>query len=120
MELETVSVSEARDQQVAGKAILIDVRRPDEWAMTGVPQGAVLLTMGDPDFLARIEELTGGDRSRRLLFTCRTGARSGQVQHALNGLGYSNVVNVRGGFVGNGIDPGWSQAGLPVVQFEER
>jgi rhodanese-related sulfurtransferase len=120
MDLETVSTIEAHQQTVAGDALLIDVRRPDEWAMTGVPEGAVLITMGDPDFLAKIEQVTGGDRSRRLLFTCRTGARSGQVQHALSGVGYTNVVNVRGGFIGNGVDPGWSQAGLPVLRYQER
>jgi rhodanese-related sulfurtransferase len=115
--LETVSVFEAHAEQKAGKAILIDVRRPDEWESTGVPAGAELLTMQDPAFLSRIEALSGGDKTRRILFTCRTGARSGNVQQALHDIGYTDVVNVRGGFVGNGIDLGWSQADLPVATY---
>jgi rhodanese-related sulfurtransferase len=115
--LETVSVSEAHAEVTAGEALLIDVRRPDEWAATGVPEGASLITMSDEDFLEQIEALTGGDKGRRLLFTCRTGARSGTVQAALAAQGYSNVVNVRGGFVGTPSDPGWSQAGLPVTEY---
>ncbi len=117
--LETISVTQAHAERVAGTAILIDVRRPDEWQSTGVPEGAELLTMGDPDFLTRIDQLTGGDKAKRLLFTCRTGARSGNVQQALSEMGFSNVVNVRGGFIGNGVDPGWSQAGLPVASYSE-
>jgi rhodanese-related sulfurtransferase len=120
MTLETVSVLEAHADVQAGTAMLVDVRRPDEWEATGVPAGAELLTMNDPAFLSRIEALTGGDKARRLLFTCRTGARSGSVQQALHDLGYSNVVNVRGGFIGNGVDPGWSQVDLPVASYSQR
>jgi rhodanese-related sulfurtransferase len=119
MNLESVSVTEAYQEVQAKSAILIDVRRPDEWEATGVPEGAHLLTMNDPDFLQSIEALSGGDKTKRLLFTCRTGARSGSVQQALLNIGYSNVVNVRGGFIGNGIDPGWSQAGLPVAEYND-
>jgi rhodanese-related sulfurtransferase len=114
MELETVSVDEAHAEVVAGKALLVDVRRPDEWALTGTPQGAHRLTMDDPEFLTKIDKLTGGDKTRRLLFTCRTGARSGSVQRGLSDMGYSNVVNVRGGMMGTGTDPGWAMAGLPI------
>jgi rhodanese-related sulfurtransferase len=113
--LETVSVTEAHAEVLAGRSLLIDVRRPDEWAATGAPEGAVLLTMGGDDFLEAIEKLTGGDKTRRLLFTCRTGARSGNVQAALSGMGYTDVVNVRGGFIGTPADIGWSQAGLPIA-----
>ncbi len=117
MTLETVSVREAHQESSTGKAILVDVRRPDEWASTGVPAGAVLINMGDPDFLSRIESLTNGDRTKRILFTCRTGARSGNVQAALSQMGYSDVVNVRGGFMGTPADIGWSQADLPVEPY---
>jgi rhodanese-related sulfurtransferase len=114
MELETVSVSEAHEEVKSGAAILVDVRRPDEWALTGTPSGAHRITMEDPTFLAQIEALTGGDQTRRLLFTCRTGARSGSVQRGLAELGYSNVVNVRGGMMGTPSDPGWAMSGLPI------
>jgi rhodanese-related sulfurtransferase len=116
--LETVSVTQAHAELKFGKAALIDVRRPDEWQSTGYPEGALLLTMGEPGFFERISEIAQNDSSARLLITCRTGARSGSVQGVLTQMGYTNVVNVRGGFIGTATDPGWTQAGLPVAQYD--
>ena len=39
----TLSVREAHEQAKAGKLLLIDIRRPDEWRDTGVPEGAIPL-----------------------------------------------------------------------------
>ncbi len=56
----------------------------------------------------------------KLLVGCKTGMRSAQACEILSRLGYSNVTNVRGGFVGvmdrsgNVTEPGWSLLRLPV------
>jgi rhodanese-related sulfurtransferase len=114
----SVSVREACAEVEAGTALLVDVRRPDEWAATGLPKGAIGITMEDPAFLDRLEQATGGDASRRILLTCRSGARSGSVQRALIDLGYTNTANVRGGMVGSGPDEGWGPAGLPIERWQ--
>ncbi len=56
----------------------------------------------------------------KLLIGCKTGIRSARACEILSQLGYSNVTNVRGGFVGvmdqrgNVTEPGWSLLRLPV------
>jgi rhodanese-related sulfurtransferase len=95
------------------KAVLVDVREPEEWRESGVAQPAVLLAKSDFDgeqkawkpFLAQL-----GDR--QLILYCRTGRRSGAVaaQLAAKGIPVANA----GGF------KDWTDAGLPVRRVEEK
>ena len=90
-----------------GKAVLVDVREPAEWARSGVAAPAVLLPKSDfdgeqkqwRDFLAR-----NGDK--QVVLYCRSGQRSGVVAAALakRGLKTANA----GGF------KDWADAGLPT------
>ncbi len=90
-----------------GKAVLVDVREPAEWAETGVAAPAVLLPKSDfdgdqklwKDFLAQT-----GDK--QLILYCRSGHRAGIVGAALAEKG-RKVVNA-GGF------KDWEAAGLPT------
>lgn len=56
----------------------------------------------------------------KLLVGCKTGIRSARACEILSQLGYLNVTNVRGGFVGvmdqsgSVTEPGWSLLRLPV------
>ena len=118
------------------KAVLVDVRTQPEWAFVGVPD---LRTLGkktgfvawqvypqmqvDPDFVARVEQLTGGDKSAPVYFICRSGARSRSAAQALTAAGYSRCYNVAGGFEGDvdteghrGRTSGWKASALPWVQ----
>jgi rhodanese-related sulfurtransferase len=96
------------------KAMLIDVRTQPEWNFVGIPD---LRSLGkktgfvcwqiypqmqvDPEFVARVEQLTGGDKSAPLYFICRSGARSRSAAQALTGAGYSKCFNVAGGIEGD-------------------
>jgi rhodanese-related sulfurtransferase len=42
------------------------------------------------------------------------GGRSAQASQILESIGYTNVVDQKGGFEGQPGNPGWSPAGLPV------
>lgn len=106
--LPSVSVQEARQRVESGAAILVDVRGPSEWAQTGVALGAECIQMGTPDFVARLEALRRRHPARAIDLICRSGARSGSVQRALGDMGWTNVVNVRGG------TSSWMAAGLPM------
>ena len=91
-----------------GKAVLVDVREPAEWAETGVAAPASLLPKSEFDagetggwkaFLAQV-----GDR--QVILYCRSGHRAGLVAEALTAKGLK-AANA-GGF------KDWAAAGLPV------
>jgi rhodanese-related sulfurtransferase len=110
----SISVREAHERARAGKSILVDIRRPEEWADTGVPQGAVKLDMTSPAFEARLAALRAENPGKSIDLICRTANRTRAVQEALVRRGWRDVVNVRGGLLGNPGNPGWLDEKLPV------
>jgi rhodanese-related sulfurtransferase len=111
-----ISPPEAHTLAAERKAVLIDIRRPDEWADTGAPEHAVLIDMEDPMFAAKLNAAMGGDRTRPVALICRTANRTRVVQQALMQHGYTRVINVEGGMIGNASDKGWIAHGLPVTR----
>jgi len=107
---------QAHERHAAGELILIDVRRPEEWESTGLPQGAARATLQDDDFIAQVESIVAGQRDARIAFTCRTGDRSKTARDRLAAAGYSNVTSVSGGLLGRN---GWKRAGLPVMSLAQ-
>jgi rhodanese-related sulfurtransferase len=101
-----VSLDFARDEHEHGRALLIDIREPDEHA-TGVADGAALLPMSQ--LARRIGEVPRGD-GRLVLLICRTQNRSGATARALQERGYTNVR-----FVQSGMSE-WAQRGWPLVK----
>jgi len=102
----TVSPQEFR-QLLAddGSALLLDVRRPEEFA-EGHLQGATLTNWLDrKSFDGAAARL---DKSRTLYVYCRSGRRSSEAASYLGGLGFK-VVDMRGGYLA------WTEAGLPVT-----
>ena len=118
------------------KALLVDVRTQPEWSFVGVPD---LRSLGkkagfvcwqvypqmqvDGDFVAKVEQLTGGDKSVPVYFICRSGARSRAAAMAVTAAGYAHCYNVAGGFEGDvdaeghrGRSNGWKAGNLPWVQ----
>lgn len=101
-----VSVEFARAEHEAGRALLIDIREPDEHA-TGVAAGAKLLPMRQ--LAARVGEIPT-DPSRPVLLICRTQNRSSNVLRALRERGYAHVRYVDGGM------SEWARRGWPMVK----
>jgi len=81
---------------------LIDVRSTNEMAQGMLP-GAEALPMHLVPL--RIDELR---QSTKVVFYCRTGARSAQVCAFLQQQGINQVINVRGGIVD------WHRNGYPI------
>jgi len=102
----------------AGQVTIIDIRRPDEWRDTGIPQGAkratVQFSRGTSKFLARIAKLTGGDKSQPIALICAGGVRSKHASRLLKNRGYTQVLDVSEGMLGNQHGAGWLRRGLPV------
>ncbi|MEL6111473.1 MAG: rhodanese-like domain-containing protein [Pseudomonadota bacterium] len=103
-----LSVHNAHEAAQSGARILIDVRKPEEWADGGRPEGAVGLALQDPDFERKLAQITGADTDKAIAFSCRTGGRSSQAADRALAAGYTDVANVEGGFLA------WQAADLPV------
>jgi rhodanese-related sulfurtransferase len=105
----------------------LDVRSIPEFEQ-GHPAGAANVPllhaaggrmMPNPDFQRVIE--ANFPRETRLVIGCRTGVRSLQAAALLGAAGYTNVVDMRGGFrgerdgMGRTSCAGWVESGLPTA-----
>lgn len=98
-----ISAAEAHSRAVAGEVILVDVRTPEEWRETGVPESAHAITMHQEPraFVQQLLSALDGDPSRPLAIICRTGNRTGSLAPQLARAGFSNVVDVGEGVAGS-------------------
>ena len=111
----TISAPDAAAAAISGDIILVDIRRPDEWAKTGVPQGAVPLDMRRDDFTQALLTAMGGRKDRPVALVCARGIRSGRISARLSEAGFTHVIDVSEGMLGSRAGPGWLKRGLPLV-----
>jgi rhodanese-related sulfurtransferase len=102
-----VSISDAHN--APGKALILDVREPGEYAAgclpgaVNIPRGVLEFKIGaHPDFQERFDA--------KIIVYCQTGGRSALATEALQKIGYSGAVSMAGGF------KAWAENGLPVAQ----
>jgi rhodanese-related sulfurtransferase len=107
---DAVSLEVARSELEAGRALLIDIREPEEHA-TGVAPGARLVPMRQLG--ARLSEIPA-DPAQPVLLICHTQSRSSATLRALRERGYGNVRYVHGGM------SEWSRRGWPLVKPSPR
>lgn len=103
---DTVSLEAARAEHEAGRAVLIDIREPEEHA-TGVAAGALLLPMRQ--LSRRLHEIPT-DPDKPVLLICNTQNRSSATLRALRERGYAHVRFVNGGM------SEWARRGWPMVK----
>tara|TARA_B100000686_G_scaffold278708_1_gene298881 strand:- start:189 stop:629 length:441 start_codon:yes stop_codon:yes gene_type:complete len=129
MSVKHVGVQEAHQMQSEGGYTYVDVRSVMEFEQ-GHAEGAhnVPLLHRDVqtgqmapnvDFLVVMQANYASDA--KLLIGCQVGGRSARAAQLLAAQGYTDVVNVKGGFgghrdpaTGQVVDEGWAPAGLPV------
>lgn len=106
-------------------AVLIDVRTRAELELVGrVPMSSHLEwafypgMVANPEFAAQLQALV--DKSRTVIFMCRTGGRSHNAALLAQQLGYGQAYNMLEGFEGETNEHkqrtlinGWKHAGLP-------
>jgi len=114
-----IDSGKALAEVTAGEMTLLDIRSPEEWRKTGVPQGAKTVTFHDPQgmagFVAAATRAVDGNKDRPVALICATGGRSSRAASALSDAGFTQVLNVREGMLGNFFDgPGWLKRKLPV------
>ncbi len=101
-----VSTLEATQMMNRDDALVLDVREPVEFS-SGHLLGAKNVPLAN--LQARAGELDKY-KSKPVIVNCTDGSRASKAATLLRASGFSNVVNLSGGFAG------WQQAGLPVVK----
>lgn len=112
---DALSAPQAHAQAVAGSITLIDIRRPDEWARTGVPEGGIALDMRRDDFIEALLAEVDGARDAPIALICARGVRSRGMSARLIEAGFRRIIDVPEGMLGSGAGPGWVKRGLPIV-----
>jgi rhodanese-related sulfurtransferase len=108
--IDHVTPQQAAAERTDAAVVLLDVREPAEWerhieGAVRVPRG-LLEFHADPTSPRHDPAL---DPSRRVIVYCQTGIRSVLATAMLRRLGFTDVVNMTGGFTA------WTDAGLPTV-----
>ena len=92
--------------QARKKAVLLDVRRPEEYAV-GHLQGAINIDWLNPtDFEKGLQQL---DKSRTYFVYCRSGKRSNAAAKRMKRKGFK-VYDMSGGYLK------WTEEALPVTK----
>ena len=93
--------------------LVLDVREPDEYAAGCLP-GAVNIPRGVLEFKIDSHPTFKDKKEADILVYCKTGGRGALATEALLKLGYSNAINLAGGFTA------WQENGQEVVKPAER
>ena len=114
---------------------LVDCRTSAEWSLVGVPELESInkspifiewqtfpMMEKNPRFFQEISEKVS-DKSTKIIFLCRSGARSRSAAEFLTAQGFEKCYNCLEGFEGNhnqlgqrGAVNGWKFSGLPWKQ----
>jgi rhodanese-related sulfurtransferase len=108
-----IAPAEAAKLVAEGKAVLVDIREPREWAQSGVAEPAVLLPKSDFDGDQRQwKAFLAANRDQQLILYCGSGGRASVVGSILaeKGIKVANAGGLRD----------WSKAGLPLRKVNEK
>lgn len=126
--MKELNAQEAHElMQVDLEYIYLDVRSVPEFE-AGHPTRAINIPLlhftpgvgmsPNQEFIAVVEAALAKDA--KLLIGCKSGGRSARACEVMSQMGFTNVANVRGGFVGamdasgRVTEPGWSMLNLPT------
>ncbi|MBO9479399.1 rhodanese-like domain-containing protein [Shimia sp. R11_0] len=110
-----LTVEDTHQKAAKGEIVLIDIRRPDEWARSGVPEHAIPIDMRRKDFF---EAATAAAKGKPIALICARGVRSRRVYQNFHASGLTNVFDVPEGMLGSSAGPGWLSKGLPTVTYD--
>ena len=77
-------------------AIILDVRTPEEFETSRIPNSKNIDFYNPQNFMLEIEKL---DKDNSYYVYCRTGVRSANSCQLMNELGFNKVYNLLGGIV---------------------
>ena len=115
-DFKTIDVAEFEKLQKEGVPV-IDIRTPQEWADTGIIEGAHKITFfnekGQPllaDWFFEVGHLVK-DRKEPFVIYCAHASRTQALGEGLVSMGFENVYQLKGG-----IENGWIKAGKKTVE----
>jgi rhodanese-related sulfurtransferase len=117
---EVLTPDEARSMAERGELTIIDIRLPAEWERTGVPEGALAISLQDHtlqprgEFVADALAALANDPNRPIAVICARGHRSAFAQQLLTANGFSKVHDISEGMLGGEYGPGWLARSLPT------
>ena len=118
-QLKTLNGKELIDAKQNG-AIIIDIRRSEEWLDTGIIEGAKLITAFQkdgsihPEFNNKFNSIIISDEMPIVLY-CRTGNRTNLLGNALiNQLGFKNISHLSYGI------EGWRKDGFNTIDYHHK
>lgn len=108
----------AHKQVQRGELVLIDVRSPTEWAMTGMPRDSIGAPMLASDFIAQARGAVLGDLEQPVAVLGRDREDARRAAERLEAEGFREIYIIPGG-MGGGAAPGqgWLASGLPTDGF---
>lgn len=115
----SIAATDAADLAKRGEALLIDIRRPDEWRASGRPQGALGITLEDPLFIDKIRAAAGEDKNKPLILICRSGRRTLAGMSLLAQAGFTHLAHIGEGMVGSEHGAGWLNHDLPLEMISD-
>lgn len=92
-----------------GKAVILDIRGPEQYAAGHVRDARHIPLKDLPD---RVSEL-GKFKSKTIIVVCETGTQSARAAAHLKKAGFTEVVGLAGGI------SGWQAQGLPLAKTEK-
>ncbi len=98
-----VSPKELKEHITKSKAIIVDVRTPEEVAQGKIPHSMNINYFGN--FKLEVEKL---DKTKPVYVYCASGGRSTKAMQDLSKMGFIEVYNLLGGF------GAWRAAKFPV------
>lgn len=102
-EIEQITPEQLKSEVKNEGAYVIDVREKEEFDAGYIP-GSVLIPRGTLEFRIgsngfwKNNNLEMPDKDQKIIIYCAHGARGSLATKSLNQMGYTNVVNLEGGF----------------------
>jgi rhodanese-related sulfurtransferase len=109
--IENLTPEEFEAELVAGEALIVDIREPDERNQSGTIRNAVHAPRGMLEFYADPTSpyhRNEFDPGRRTILYCASGGRSALAVDSLKQLGFVNVAHLDGGL------KAWTSSGREV------
>lgn len=117
---EVLTPDEAKLLAERDELTIIDIRLPVEWQRTGLPRGALAISLQDQSlqpraaFVADVLRALADDPHRPIALICASGHRSAFAQQLLADNGFSQVHDISEGMLGGEYGPGWLARALPT------
>lgn len=113
-EVVSIAPDQARAKAISGEIVLIDIRSFEEVAESGMPDVALLVDKFAPNFAQKLVAVQAQAGDTPVAVFCRRGGCAAAMEAELLALGFVAVLDVAGGFYGDGDIPGWGKLNLPI------